>query len=90
MLNALKTIVELIRDSVGGLNNLRTKRARSEAVVELLRIYFSLCDVVKDARILLDAVGEDPRATLIKVGKSGGPSTVIQWVSFKESALMNV
>jgi hypothetical protein len=48
-------------------------------VVELLQIYFALSDVVTDARILLYAVGENPRATLTKIGKSGGPSTVIQW-----------
>jgi hypothetical protein len=79
MLKELISVVELVRNSAGGLNSVRAKRARAQAVVELLQIYFSLSDVVKDARTLLDAVGKNPRATLTKIGKAGGPSTVIQW-----------
>lgn len=79
MFAEIKALVEVVRDSAGSLASIRGKRARSEAILELLRVYFVLSDVVSDGRMLLKAVGQDPRRTLVKVPVSGRPRTVIEW-----------
>jgi hypothetical protein len=78
----IKALVDVVRDSASGLGSIRGKRARSNAILELLRIYFALSDVVVDGRTLLQAVGEDPRKTLAKVPRPDRPRTVIEWDNF--------
>jgi len=79
MLGDLKTLVEIIRNAVCGLSGFRSKRARSEAILELLRIYFLLMDVVEDGRSLLNAVGQNPRKTLAQVPGAEVPTVLSEW-----------
>ena len=45
----------------------RQKKARSNAILELLGVYFRLVDTVADARRLLDLSGANPKVTLAKL-----------------------
>lgn len=64
MLADLKTLVELIRDAVSGFAGFRSKKSRSQAISELLCIYFVLDDIATEGRALLEAVGNNPRMTI--------------------------
>jgi hypothetical protein len=57
-------IVDVIRDAVSGFSGFRSKKARSQAISELLCIYFVMVDVAKEGRDLLEAVGSNPRVTI--------------------------
>lgn len=79
MLSDLKTIVEIIRDVVSGVGGFRSKKTRSEAILELLRLYFMLADVVEDGRSLLNAVGQNPRKTLAQVQATKASTLLGEW-----------
>ena len=79
MLSDLKTLIEIICDAVSGLGSFRSKKARSEAILELLRLYFVLADVVKDGRSLLNAVGKNPRKTLAQVPATEVSALLGEW-----------
>lgn len=79
MLSDLKTLLDIIRAALGGLSGVRRKKARSDAIVELLCVYFLLSDVVEDGRRLLDAVGEDPRKTKGQIPKAHVAEQLKEW-----------
>lgn len=79
MLTDLKTLVDIIRAALGGLSRVRGTKARSEAIVELLCVYFVLSDVVEDGRRLLDAVGPNPRETRRQIPKAHAAERLKEW-----------
>ena len=79
MLSDLKTLVDIIRAALGGIGRVRSKKARSEAIIELLCVYFVLSDVVEDGRCLLDAVGPNPRQTKKQIPKAHVGERLTEW-----------
>ena len=79
MLRDLKTLVDIVRAAMGGLSQIRSKKARSQAILELLYLYFVLLDVVEDGRSLLNAVGQNPGETLAAVPEAQVSARLREW-----------
>jgi hypothetical protein len=79
MLAQLKTIVDVIRDTVSAFERFHSKRARTKDILELLCIYFVLLDVVTEGRDLLKEVGNNPKSTIENIPYDGRTAVLSDW-----------
>ncbi len=79
MLADLKTLVEVIREAVSGFAGFRSRKARSEAVLDLLCIYFVLLDVATEGRALLKSAGDSPRMTIARAAEVERADILSEW-----------
>ncbi|MEO1009557.1 MAG: hypothetical protein AAFX79_13420 [Planctomycetota bacterium] len=78
----IKNVVDVIRTGASGVAGLRSKKAREDALLELLSIYFVLLDVVEDGRALLELGGCDPLQTLERASDEDAATILEQFKVF--------
>jgi hypothetical protein len=64
MFSQLVGIVGLVKSGIAGLLTLKSKRARTSALLGVLKFHFVLSDCVRDGEYLVEAAGPDPIAKL--------------------------
>jgi len=79
MFGQLKSAVDILSAAAGAVATFKDKRARREAVLELLGTCFILTDVTKDGEKLLDSVGNDPARTLTSLPPEEADLLAREW-----------
>jgi hypothetical protein len=79
MFAQLKSIVDLVRMGILDLRDFQTKKARDDAVLDMLRVYFVLKDCVEDGEYLVAAAQPNPVATIAKMEPNVALETMEQW-----------
>jgi hypothetical protein len=85
MFAELKEVVELVRGLAEDVGSFRSRKRRHETISELLHIYFTLLDVVRDGRGLLALTKGQPRKTLKTVPIHDRPNYVQKY----QEAILN-
>lgn len=79
MFSDIKTIVDTVKAAVGAFQGFRNNKSRESTILDLLRIYFVLKDVVEDGRYLLENIGEDPEKKLYGIDPEQVEETIKNW-----------
>lgn len=79
MFAQLKSIVDLVRMGVSDIRDFQTKKARDDAVLDLLRVYFILRDCIEDGEYLVAAAQPNPVETIAKMEPDVALKIMEQW-----------
>jgi len=79
MFAQLKGVVDLIRSGVSDLRNFKTAKAREEAVLDVLRVYFLLKDCVDDGEKLVSESQPNPVERISQMEPDLALATIGRW-----------
>lgn len=75
----LKGVVDLIRTGITDLRNFQSAKAREEAVLDVLRIYFVLKDCVDEGEMLVSDAQPNPIEKLAQMTPEEALATIERW-----------
>lgn len=81
MFAQLKGVVDLIRTGISDLRNFQSAKAREEAVLDVLRVYFILKDCVDDGEMLVRDAQPNPVEKLAEMEPETALATLERWDS---------
>lgn len=79
MVAQLKGVVDLIRTGISDLRNFQSAKAREDAVLGVLRVYFLLKDCVDDGETLVNEAQPNPVEKISKMAPELALSTIEKW-----------
>jgi len=79
MFAQLKGVVDLIRSGVSDFRNFKTAKAREEAVLDVLRVYFLLKDCVDDGEKLVSEAQPNPVERISQMEPDLALATIGRW-----------
>lgn len=79
MFAQLKGVVDLIRSGVSDFRNFQTAKAREDAVLDLLRVYFLLKDCVDDGEKLISEAQPNPVEKIAGMEPQLALATIERW-----------
>ncbi|MDP1681379.1 MAG: hypothetical protein Q8L39_06350 [Burkholderiales bacterium] len=79
MFAQLKLVVDLIRSGVFDFRNFQTAKAREEAVLDVLRVYFLLKDCVDDGEKLINEAQPNPVEKVSQMDPELALATIERW-----------
>jgi len=81
MFAELKSVVDIIRTGISGLKNFKSAKARENAVLDVLRVYFILKDCVDDGEVLLVEAQPNPVEKLRQMEPEAALALIERWDS---------
>jgi hypothetical protein len=79
MFAQIKSVVDLIRAGVTDFRNFKSEKERTDAVLDLLRVYFTLKDCVDDGEKLIAEAGPDPVENISSMEPDDAIATLERW-----------
>lgn len=79
MFAQLKSIVDLVRTGISDFRYFQIKKARDDAVLDLLRVYFVLKDCIEDGEYLVSEAQPNPVETISKMAPTLALETMERW-----------
>lgn len=79
MFAQLKSVVDLIRSGIADFRTFQTVKAREDAVLDVLRLYFLLLDCVDDGEKLIAEAQPDPVKKISAMEPNEALSTIERW-----------
>lgn len=79
MFAQLKGVVDLIRTGISDLRTFQSAKARKEAVLDVLRVYFLLKDCVDDGEALVKEAQPNPVERISQMSPEVALSTIEKW-----------
>jgi len=79
MFAQIKSVVDLIRSGVMDFRNFKSDKERSDAVLDLLRVYFILKDCVDDGEKLVADAEPDPVEKISSMNPDDAIATLRRW-----------
>jgi len=79
MFSQLKVVVDLIRTGISDFRDFQTKKARDDAVLDLLRVYFILKDCVDDGERLVSEAQPNPVEIISEMAPEVALETIERW-----------
>lgn len=79
MFSQLKSVVDLIRSGITDFRNFNTEKAREEAVLGMLRVYFLLKDCVDDGESLVSEGQPNPVEKISEMEPQLALATIERW-----------
>lgn len=79
MFAQIKEVVDLIRSGVSGYRNYQTTKAREDAILDILRVYFLLKDCVDDGEKLIAEAQPNPVEKIAQMEPELALATIEKW-----------
>jgi hypothetical protein len=79
MFSQLKGVIDLIRSGISDLRNFQSAKAREDAVLDVLRVYFILKDCVDDGEMLVSEAQPNPVEKLAAMEPETALATIERW-----------
>lgn len=79
MFAQLKSVVDLIRSGIADFRTFQTAKAREDAVLDILRVYFLLLDCVDDGEKIIAEAQPDPVKKISAMEPNEALSTIARW-----------
>jgi hypothetical protein len=79
MFAQLKGVVDLIRTGISDLRNFQSAKAREDAVLDVLRVYFLLKDCVDDGEMLVSEAQPNPVERIAQMAPEAALATIEKW-----------
>lgn len=79
MFSDLAKIVDLLLSALSFLRNIKTKAEREKTILDILKTYFLMKDIVDDGILLLSSAGEDPVKKISVMDANHAIKTLKEW-----------
>lgn len=79
MFSDLAKIVDLLRSALSFLMNIKTKAEREKTILDILKTYFLMKDIVDDGILLLSSAGKDPVKKISVMGANHAIKILKEW-----------
>lgn len=79
MFAQFKSVADLIRSGIADFRTFQTTKAREDAVLDILRVYFLLLDCVDDGEKIIAEAQPDPVKKISAMEPNEALSTIERW-----------